>query len=110
MWQTRDGVRALSTGGRSGAAVPGPSAPAWEWQHAGACRDADPEIFFHPMGERGGAARRRERAAKAVCASCPVVRRCREFALDTRQEYGVWGGLSEIERDAAVRARLTRTA
>jgi len=88
----------------------GQLAPAWEWQHAGACRDADPEIFFHPIGERGSAARRRELSAKAICAGCPVLERCRGFALATHQEYGVWGGLSELERGAAAREPLTRTA
>ena len=39
----------------------------WEWQYQGKCRDADPEIFFHPEGERGGTRRRRDEAAKAVC-------------------------------------------
>lgn len=30
--------------------------------------------------------------AKAVCATCPVVRPCLEAALERREEHGIWGG------------------
>jgi WhiB family redox-sensing transcriptional regulator len=33
-----------------------------------------------------------------ICADCPVRRQCLAFALDTRQDHGVWGGTSEQER------------
>jgi len=32
--------------------LPGPIADIWEWQYDGACRSADPDLFFHPEGER----------------------------------------------------------
>ena len=38
------------------------------------------------------------RAAKEVCHRCPVMDLCREFALQTREPFGVWGGLAEAER------------
>ena len=53
--------------------LPGPVADLWEWQLLGACRDADPTLFFHPEGERGPARRNRDAAAKAICATCPVM-------------------------------------
>jgi WhiB family redox-sensing transcriptional regulator len=56
-------------------------------------------VFFHPEGERGPARRRRDDAAKAVCATCPVLRQCREHALTVREPYGVWGGMTEQERE-----------
>ncbi|HKG52476.1 MAG TPA: WhiB family transcriptional regulator [Actinomycetales bacterium] len=80
--------------------LPGPVADVWEWQYQGACRRVDPAVFFHPEGERGPARRRRDEAAKAVCATCPVVRECREHALAVREPYGVWGGMTEQEREA----------
>ena len=80
--------------------LPGPVADVWEWQYQGACRRVDPAVFFHPEGERGPARRRRDEAAKAVCASCPVMRECREHALTVREPYGVWGGMTEQEREA----------
>jgi WhiB family transcriptional regulator, redox-sensing transcriptional regulator len=80
--------------------LPGPVADLWEWQYQGACRRVDPAVFFHPEGERGPARRRRDDAAKAVCASCPVLAQCRQHALTVREPYGVWGGMTEDEREA----------
>ena len=37
-------------------------------------------------------------AAKAVCGGCAVIVDCRDYALETRQPFGVWGGLDEEER------------
>lgn len=84
--------------------LPGPNADLWEWQLHGACRGEDSSLFFHPEGERGPARSAREAAAKAVCARCPVVEQCRRHSLATREPYGVWGGLSEAEREEAVAA------
>jgi WhiB family redox-sensing transcriptional regulator len=80
--------------------LPGPVSENWEWQLLGACRGQDTELFFHPEGERGSRRSSREAAAKAVCAQCPVLHLCREHALASREPYGVWGGLSETEREA----------
>jgi WhiB family transcriptional regulator, redox-sensing transcriptional regulator len=75
-----------------------PTAPDWRWQASGACRRADPELFFHPDAERGAARTRRDAAALRVCAACPVLRRCREHALAQPEVDGVWGGLTEEQR------------
>jgi len=86
--------------------VTGPAAPAgprtdpWQWQLHGACRAADGSLFFHPAGERGSTRRRRDLAAKAICATCPVIKACREQSLRVREPFGVWGGLSQAEREA----------
>ncbi|MGD8148569.1 WhiB family transcriptional regulator [Ornithinimicrobium sp. Y1694] len=72
----------------------------WEWQYDGACRTVSPEVFFHPEGERGPARRERDERAKAVCATCPVLQQCRDQALTAREPYGVWGGMTEAEREA----------
>jgi WhiB family redox-sensing transcriptional regulator len=37
-------------------------------------------------------------AAKAICATCPVQPECLRYAIETRQEYGIWGGTTEDER------------
>ena len=51
--------------------LPGPVADVWDWQLQGTCRTSDPDVFFHPEGERGPARVNRELAAKAVCATLP---------------------------------------
>jgi len=86
--------------------LPGPNADIWDWQLLGSCRGADPNIFFHPEGERGPAREARERAAKEICSSCPVRVTCAEHAIAVREPYGVWGGLSEDEREAIIARRL----
>jgi WhiB family redox-sensing transcriptional regulator len=80
--------------------LPEPTSENWEWQLLGACRGEDTDLFFHPEGERGPRRSNREAAAKAVCARCPVIAVCREHALAAREPYGVWGGMSEHEREA----------
>lgn len=90
--------------------LPGPTVDKWEWQLLGACRSEDTDLFFHPEGERGPSRSAREAAAKAVCARCPVMAVCRAHALAAHEPYGVWGGLSESEREALVSAESARPA
>lgn len=71
----------------------------WDWQIGAACRGRDTAIFFHPENERGPSRMRREREAKMLCAQCPVIQKCRQWALVAREPYGVWGGLSVEERE-----------
>ena len=67
-----------------------------DWSDRAACLSAEPEQFF-PVG--GAAAARWETAtAKQVCRGCAVIAECRDYALATRQPFGVWGGLDEEER------------
>jgi WhiB family redox-sensing transcriptional regulator len=77
-----------------------------DWRHRAACRDEDPELFF-PIGNTGPALLQIEQA-KAVCRRCEVADACITWALETGQDSGVWGGLSEDERRALKRrgARL----
>ena len=74
---------------RTGATTPSAS------QHAG-------EVDFFP--ERGESVR----AAKAVCAQCPVQSECLEYAMQWNHLSGVWGGLSERERRHLRRRRRGR--
>ena len=90
--------------------LPGPNADLWDWQLRGACRTADPDVFFHPEGERGPSRRNRDAAAKKICATCPVIAQCTAHALKVREPYGVWGGLSEDERAAILARPSTRQA
>jgi WhiB family redox-sensing transcriptional regulator len=66
------------------------------WRYQAACRSLDAELFF-PAGSTGAAIDGIQ-SAKAVCLSCPVNDPCLQFALETNQEAGVWGGKDEDER------------
>ena len=67
------------------------------WRDQAACRSVDAELFF-PAGSTGAVAVNWIQSAKAICRSCPVQDPCLQFALDTNQEAGVWGGKDEDER------------
>jgi WhiB family redox-sensing transcriptional regulator len=75
----------------------------WHWQELGRCRTVDPLLFFHPQNERGSSRTRRDQSAKRVCASCTVRLECADYAIRAREPYGVWGGLSEDDRETIYR-------
>lgn len=72
-----------------------------DWRHKAVCRDEDPELFF-PVGNSGPALAQIA-DAKLVCNRCPVTTECLTWALESGQDAGVWGGLSEDERRALKR-------
>jgi len=74
-----------------------------DWRDIAACLDEDPELFF-PIGNTGPALVQIEQA-KAICRRCTVVETCLQWAMDTGQDAGVWGGLSEDERRALKRRK-----
>lgn len=89
--------------------LPVPVTEIWDWQMHGACRGMNSDLFFHPERERGPARVAREAQAKQVCRACPVIDRCRGYALAVQEPYGVWGGLSVAERDERLRADAARS-
>ena len=80
------------------------------WRNHAACLDEDPELFF-PVGNTEPALLQIEKA-KPVCRRCEVVETCLKWAMETRQDAGVWGGLSADERRALRRrnARARRSS
>lgn len=64
-----------------------------DWRDQGECRQYDPDEFFAKSTQA-------IHEAKRICASCPVRRECTQFALDSDERYGVWGGLSQRELNA----------
>ncbi|PTR31505.1 WhiB family redox-sensing transcriptional regulator [Rhodococcus sp. OK519] len=90
--------------------LPGPNADIWDWQMRGLCRGVDSAVFFHPDGERGRARAQRESHAKEMCRRCPVLAQCRNHALAVCEPYGIWGGMSEAEREILNRQSRRRIA
>jgi len=80
------------------------------WFSRAACQGADRGLFFEPDHEKPKPRASRIRAAKAVCAECPVRRECLVFAMSTREPYGIWGGLTARERIVLRRRVPARTA
>jgi WhiB family transcriptional regulator, redox-sensing transcriptional regulator len=85
-----------------------PEPPISTWRAQASCRSTDPDLFF-PVGTTGPAVAQIE-AAKAVCRTCPSQDPCLEFALESHQDSGIWGGTSEEERRAIRRRRRRQAA
>jgi WhiB family transcriptional regulator, redox-sensing transcriptional regulator len=66
------------------------------WQDRALCQQTDPDVFFP---DNGGSTM----PAKRVCMTCEVRAECLDYALEHREKFGVWGGLSERERRRLVR-------
>jgi WhiB family redox-sensing transcriptional regulator len=77
-----------------------------EWRAKAACVREDPELFF-PNGNSGPYFSQIEKA-KRVCGRCAVAETCLRYALDTKQDSGIWGGLTDDERKA-LRRKMART-
>lgn len=78
-----------------------PTAPPWTVDAL--CAQTDPEAFFP---DKGGSSR----DAKRICGDCPVRQECLEYALENDEFFGIWGGLSQRERRALIRARRKAAA
>lgn len=63
------------------------AAPPPAWTRDAACIDYPPDWWYATRGEQ-------LRAAKAICAGCPVRAQC----LDAADGEGIWGGLTTYER------------
>ena len=74
----------------------------------GACRLADPDLFF-PVAIGTAPAARQVEAAKAVCGPCAVRANCLSYALEAKPE-GIWGGTTLDERLAARRRPVRHQA
>jgi len=72
------------------------------WRDQAACRDQPKSAFFPVDGSADYASDLR--AARRVCASCPVAEPCLRYALEENIDHGVWGGLSVRQR-REIRAR-----
>lgn len=67
-----------------------------DWRRQAKCLGSNPELFF-PLGSTGQPLAQAQ-AAKRICQACAVRHPCLQFALETNQDTGVWGGTTEEER------------
>jgi WhiB family redox-sensing transcriptional regulator len=70
----------------------------WEWRRRARCRGLPTEMFFASEHEKGMRRIQRDHDAKQVCLSCPVMERCRSYAIDAGERYGIWGATTPLER------------
>ncbi|WP_066954314.1 WhiB family transcriptional regulator [Streptomyces lushanensis] len=68
------------------------------WQESALCAQTGPDFFFPAPGSS-------TREAKRLCGACEGREACLQYALANDERFGVWGGLSEKERQ-----KLRRTS
>lgn len=83
-----------------------PTLEFWEWMDDGACREHE-SLFYNREDEPKGVRRAKERQAQQICAGCPVLQQCRDYALESGEHYGVWGGLTESDRHRILNRQRT---
>jgi WhiB family redox-sensing transcriptional regulator len=76
------------------------------WRAASACLNADPDMFF-PVAA-GNAASKEVSLALRLCQGCTVRQHCLDFAMQSGEKEGIWGGTTPEERIRARRARNRR--
>ena len=65
-----------------------------EWRARAACSGFQHSLFF-PTADTDIATIER---AREICMNCAVSLDCLEYALETNQRAGIWGGTTEDER------------
>ncbi|MDX6221042.1 MAG: WhiB family transcriptional regulator, redox-sensing transcriptional regulator [Frankiales bacterium] len=76
------------------------------WRAEAQCMGELSSYFFSPSHfERKPEKDAREGVARRLCAACPVVQTCAEYAIRIREPHGIWGGMNELERRRVIRRR-----
>jgi WhiB family redox-sensing transcriptional regulator len=65
------------------------------WHTSGACNGSDPDAWFPDSRATATAA-----IAQRICHTCPVMDECADWAINTREAWGVWGATTESDRKA----------
>lgn len=80
------------------------------WEDDGLCRQVGPFLFDEAFDDPDGTGRivggttayrhaeERREVAKTVCQVCPMVDECATAAFTNSERYGIWAGLSQIQR------------
>ena len=67
-----------------------------DWDQA-ECRGTYTELFYRVEEERNQEAYLYINAVRSICGRCPIQRDCLAYAFGN-EEFGVWGGLTGLER------------
>ena len=94
-----------SSSARTAARIPPVGELKLGWQERASCQQAEAAAFFAPDSERIREREKREANAKRVCEQCPVRTACLEHALAVPEQFGIWGGMTELERQEEARRR-----
>lgn len=77
-----------------------------EWRDYAACQYIeDPEQVLFFESELNAKEYPHEDRAKAICGVCPVRANCLDWALASEERWGIYGGMTFMERRKVVRRR-----
>ena len=65
------------------------------WKQRGNCAGMDPGKFFPPQGTSSKAVRL---LILETCSYCPVREDCLQYAIETGEDEGIWGGMTARDR------------
>ena len=81
------------------------------WQTKAACRGPQSAVFFPPPHfERRDEKLEREQRAKDICTTCAVRGDCLNYAVQIREQHGIWGGTTENERKQILNPKRKKVA
>ena len=72
------------------------------------CSEYDTNVFYPEPDEFGNYVESDFDVAKNICNSCWLKDKCLEFALNSNEKEGVWGGTSPAERRRLRRRALRK--
>lgn len=62
------------------------------WEDDAACRQSDPDLWTSENAQK-------QSDAKKICKTqCDVREQCLAYAIETREVFGIWGGLGYSQR------------
>lgn len=64
-----------------------------DWMQDAVCAGMDPRVFF----AQNRHSREQVNVARQICATCPVAAACGDWAIQTGERNGVWGGMTQQE-------------
>lgn len=81
--------------------------PDSNWQDYAACLEAgiDPELFFPERMIDRGVESQQVKDAKKICGQCAVQSACLMYALESGEQFGIWGGKTPNERADIIRRK-----
>lgn len=82
-------------------AVASTPAAGTDWMDGALCAQVDLDIFFPNKGDEGG----QLFLARTVCKHCDVREACLEYAMQTGDTFGVYGGMTPNQRRRLARER-----
>lgn len=90
-----------SGGDRLTQALSGPDLPL-NCEQASCNNNLYARSVFDDAGLGGPIGHAASKEAKRICHECPIIAECRAYALRNAEPWGVWGGMTLVEREHAI--------